>query len=411
MADITLSEKFISRVIKQIVLNAKRIVVLCFLVAVFSSVWALTRTARWSAWAAAIVPGSTSSSLSAMAGALGLGDAVGAVSSVGSGILPQPASIDITLATQILGSRRVQERMILEYDLINRYKAISMERATKKFGDRFSVSLSPEGIIFITVEGSTRTEAAAMVNDVIRFANEELSTLVTSRSRRSRIQTEATLAIAYDSLQSSRNAMENFRVRTGLIFPEQQATSMMDVMAAIEGEMVSAGALLSGLSGNLSSRSAIYVQASAQYRYLENALRVRSTVGDSLSIFPVMDSMPSFLREYEALLANVETRTAVYLLIRQELENLRIEEFRDSPTIEVIVPPTPEFLRSYPKRAVMVITHTFIAFVLCIVWLTFLTWFRSVLASPESGPFVRDIMAEFKNQFRLSRQKNGSAKK
>ena len=399
MADKALSEKFTSKVIRQIALNSRRIIILCFVVAVLSSSWALTRTPRWSAWAAAIVPGSTSASISASAGALGLGDAMGAMGALGSGILAQPAGIDITLATQILGSRGIQERIILKYDLINRYKAISMERAMKKFGELFSVTLSPEGIIFITAEGSSRTEAAAMVNDVVLFANDELSTLITSRARRTRIQTEYALSMAYDSLEASRNAMEEFRMRTGLIFPEQQASSMMDVMAAIESEMVSAGAILHGLSGNLSSRSPIYSQASAQYSYLEEALRVRSTTGDSLSIFPVMDSMPMFMREYESLIVNVETRTAVYLFLRQELENLRIEESKDSPTIEIIVPPTPEFLRAYPKRAVMVLTHVFIAFVLCIVWLVFLTWFRSMLDSPESGPFVKSLVTDFRNQF------------
>ncbi|RKZ05130.1 hypothetical protein DRQ21_00395 [Candidatus Fermentibacteria bacterium] len=409
MSDKTVSEKFTGRVVKQVAASARSIVVLCFVVAVLSSVWALTRTPRWSAWAAAIVPGSTSSSLSASAGALGLGDAMGVMGALGSGVLPQPAGIDITLATQILGSRRIQERIILKYDLINRYRANSMEKATKKFGEHFSVTLSPEGIIFITAEGRTRTEAAAIVNDIVDFANQELLTLVTSRARRSRIQTESALSIAQDSLEASRDAMESFRARTGLIFPEQQASSMMDVMASIESEMVSAGAVLQGLSGNLSSRSAIYSQASAQYRYLEDALRVRSSSGDSMSIFPVMDSMPAYMREYENLVVDIETRSAVYLFLRQELENLRIEESKESPTIEIIVPPAPEYLRVYPKRAVMVITHVAVAFILSIVWIVFLTWFRSVLDSPESGPFVKGVLADVRNQFR--RQGNGTEKK
>ncbi len=115
-------------------------------------------------------------------------------------------------------------------------------------------------------------------------------------------------------------------------------------------------------------------------------------------------SIPSIVRMPCATLAWHES-----FLLRQELENLRIEESRESPTIEIIVPPTPEFLRSYPKRSVMVLTHVFIAFILSIVWLVFLTWFRSVLDSSESGPFVRSIQADLKNQFR--RQKNGSEKK
>lgn len=409
MSNTAISDKFILKVIKQVALNLKKIVILCFLIAVFSSVWALTRTPRWSAWAAAIVPGSTATSLSAAAGAYGLGDAMGVAQTFGSDLLSTPASIDITLVTQILGSRGIQERIILKYNLIERYKSISMERAMKKFGERFSVSLSPEGVLFITAEGQSRTEAAAIVNDIILFANEELSTLVTSRSRRSRIHAEYALAVAADSLEVARDAMLEFRVRTGLIFPEEQASSMLEVMASIESSLVTAGATLEGLSGNLSYRNAMYAQASAQYDYLENALRERGSGGDSLSLFPSMDSMPVFMREYEELFINIETRNAVFLMLRQELETLRIEEARESPTIEIIVPATPEFLRAYPKRAVMVLTHTFIALLLCLVWIVFLTWFRGVLDSPESGPFIKGLLDDAKSQFR--NPKNDSKKK
>lgn len=409
MTEIPISEKYTGRVLKRVAKNLRKIVAVCLVVAVFASVWALTRTPRWSAWSAAIVPGSTSSSLSATAGALGLGDAVDAVSSMGSGIMPQFGGVDITLAVQVLGSRRVQERIILKYDLISEYKSISMERALMKFGERSSVSISPEGVIFIIAEGSSRTEAAAMVNDMIAFANEELSSLVTSRARRSRIQTEAALAIALDSLQASRAAMEEFRARTGLVFPEEQASSMMEAMADIESEMVSAGAVLQGISGTLSPRSAIYSQADAQYRYLENALRTRATTGDSLSVFPVMDSIPGYLSEYEALLLEVETRSAVYILLSSELETLRIEEAKESPTIEIIVPPTPEFLRAYPKRTLMVVMYSGIAFILCIIWTAFLTWIDSLMASNDTGPFLRGILTDAKDQLRLRRR--GSEKK
>ncbi|HOP26092.1 MAG TPA: hypothetical protein PLM22_05350 [Candidatus Sabulitectum sp.] len=410
MAEKPISEKFTGKVLQRVARNLRRIVIVCLLVAVFSSVWALTRAPRWSAWAAAIVPGSTATSLSATAGALGLGDAVEAMGSMGSGLLPGFGGVDITLAVQVLGSRRVQERIILKYDLITRYKSISMERALSKFGERHSVSISPEGVIFITAEGSTRTEAAAMVNDMITFANEELSRLVTSRARRSRIQTEAAMALALDSLNSSRMAMEEFRTRTGLVFPEEQASSMMEAMANIESEMVTAGALLEGISGTLSPRSAMYGQASAQYRYLENALRVRATTGDSLSVFPVMDSIPGYLSEYEALLLEVETRSAVYVLLRSELETLRIEEAKESPTIEVIVPPTPEFLRAYPKRTVMVILYTGIAFILCIVWTAFMTWLDTLMAAEETGGFLRGVARDAREQL-LPRRRGPEKKK
>lgn len=403
MTERKFSEKFAGRVVYRLADNLRKVMIICFTVAVLASAWALTRPQRWGAWAAAIVPGSTSSSLAASIGALGIDAGNLPLDLLGSGILGGNGSVDATLAVQVLGSRSVLERIVLEYDLISEYRAVSMEKALEKFQKRIEVSLSAEGVIFISAQGSSRTEAAAIVNDMVTFTNQELSQLVTSRARRSRIQTEAALELALDSLQAARQAMEEFRIRTGLVFPEQQASVMLTSMADIESEMVSTGALLQGISGSLSSRSAVYSQARAQYDYLEEALAIRSAGGDSLGLYPAMDSIPYYLSEYEVLYIELETRNTLYLLLRSELESLKIEEARESPTIEMIVPPSPEYLRSYPKRTVMVITYTGIAFILCLVWITFLTWYDTLLESSDAGPFLRGLGTRVRGQLRLRR--------
>lgn len=407
MTEKAFSSKFPARVASRIAGNARRIAMVCFAVAVASSVYTLTRTPRWGAWAAVIVPGSTATSLSSTAGALGLGDAVGTMGVLGSGMFSGMGGVDLTLAVQILGSRRISERIILEYDLINRYRTVSMERALTKFSQRSSVDVSPDGVIFVTAQGESRTEATAMVNDMIRFANDELNSLVTSRSRRGRLETERALSLAEDSLEAARASMQEFRVRTGLVFPDQQAAGMVDAMAEIQGQLITAGALLEGISGTLSPRSALYAQARAQYDYLENALLSGPEGAGAMGIFPSMDSIPNYLREYETLLIELETRIEIYLLLRSELETLKIEESKDSPTLEIIVPPVPEYLRAYPKRAVTVITHTLLAAFLCILWLCFITWFQGVLAGPDTGPFIRETTAVFREQFRLRRKSSG----
>ncbi len=47
MTDKPLSKKFIARVVSRMARNLRRVMTVCFIVAVIASVWALTRPPRW----------------------------------------------------------------------------------------------------------------------------------------------------------------------------------------------------------------------------------------------------------------------------------------------------------------------------------------------------------------------------
>jgi capsule polysaccharide export protein KpsE/RkpR len=280
-----------------------------------------------------------------------------------------------------------------------------MEKALDKLEKRFSVVLTPEGFFVISVQGSTREEAASMVMDVISYANEELSHLVTSRARRGRIEAEATLAEAADSLEAAQIRMEAFRARSGLSFPEEQGAAAVLVFQTLETELALAEAELAGYAGGVSYRNPAYAQVLQRIDYLRGILQNRLNEGDTLSVFPGMSLFPSYIREYEQLYQELETRRAIYLLIRQELEMLRLDEVRESPTIEIVVPPSPEFLRVYPKRGRTVLLFTFIAFLLAILWIALLTYFRRLMADERTGPFWREVMDGSKRQLSLRRRR------
>ncbi|MCK4504796.1 MAG: hypothetical protein KAW14_04210 [Candidatus Aegiribacteria sp.] len=389
--------------IRSITCNLRRIIILCFIVAVASSVWALTREKRWSASAIAMVPGGEANSFSQIAGlgaiAGGL-DGLGSVLSAGS-----PGGMDINLVQQILSSRIVLERVMLKYDFFEYFKSPNMDLALERMRKWISVGLTPEGLIVVSAEGRSREEAAAMVNDIIAFANDELSVIITSRARRSRILAEESVETAEESLLVAQNRMERFREETGLIFPEEQGSKTVGLIGALETELLLAEAELSGVSGTMSYSSSAYSEIARKVAFLRNTLNTRMTSGDSLSLFPGLDSIPSMLKEYENISINLETRRLIYLMLRQELESLRLEEVKESPTLEVLVPAVPMALRSYPKRSMLVITNTFIALILSLLWLTVVTYAKQLLESESTGSFWRGVLKTAGKQLFLIRDK------
>jgi len=404
---------FAGRWILLIASSLRKLVVFALVVAVGSSVWALTRTQRWEAAAVTMVPGSQSSVMSQLGG---LGEIAGsflsgsqsALSGLGSMGLGAPAGMDVTLVQQVLSSRSVLERVILKYDLVSRFHSPSMDVAMQDIGKLVSVTLSPEGFLIVEAQGESREEAVAMVNDIVTFANDELSTIVTSRARRSRILAEESVRSASDSLDAALARQESFRLETGLIFPEEQGAGVVNLLGTLETDLAVAESQLAGVSGTMSASSHLYGELSQTVAYLRGALERRMTAGDSLSLFPGIDDLPGMLREYESIETDVEVKRLVYLMLRQQVETLRLQEAQESPTLEVLIPATPSALRAYPKRGMMVVKNTLIALVIALLWLAVVAYSRELLEREETGPFWRNVLSVSRTQLRLRGRSGGS---
>jgi capsule polysaccharide export protein KpsE/RkpR len=406
-------EGLLGESLRAIVSSLRRMVILCFFVAVVTSVWSLFAKPRYTAMAVTIVPGAAAAgSLSSLAGGLlsgggmsGLGEMAAGLAGGSSEMLGLPSGVDLDVVQMVMSSDVVLQQVILKYDLMSRYRSPTMADALKKFKKRVTVTLSTSGFLIVTAQGETREEAAAIVNDIIEYSNVQLSQMVTSRARRARIQAEESLTLATDSLDAAQDQMRAFRDSTGLLFPEEQGASMMSALGTIEADMVTAQSELSGAAATLSSGSPTYREIAARVALLETAMAARLGQGDSLSFFPGYSELPGMLREYESLFLEVEMRTGVVLMLRQQLEMLRIQEARDSPTIEVLEPPTVPKLRSFPRRSILVLKVSVIAFVLSCLWITLLTYFRRVMRHPEQGRYWREIRSIVAGQIRFFRRK------
>lgn len=392
------SDTFAAGVIRAIAVNIRKIITVCLIAAVATSVYTLIVKKQWASWALLMVPGEQTSGF-------GLGSLVGMdLSGFGGGMLDdllpaQSGGADITIVQQVLVSRPILEQIILKYDLVARLNAPNMERTIERFTKRVSVTLTPENLLLVSVKAESRTESAAMVQDLIDLSNRQLSIMVTSRARRARIETERSLSVAYDSLTGANARLEAFRSQTGFLVPEQGGM-MVSLLSEMQQELILAGSELSSISSGVSSRSSSWARASARYEYLHEAVSGQITgEGTGLMAFPPLDSLPSMIRRYEELFLEVETRRMVYLLLRQELENLRIEESRESPTIEVLIPPTPAHERVFPRRTTRVLMVTALAFVLSVGWIITFEWFRSVMRG-GSGTFWRETWQTLVNRLR-----------
>jgi len=123
------------------------------------------------------------------------------------------------------------------------------------------------------------------------------------------------------------------------------------------------------------------------------------------SFFPSFDKLPEMALDMARLMRRVKTEEAIYRLLREEYEKARIEEARDTPTVQVLdVAKVPE-IRSRPKRAMIVVFGG----VAGLGWSTLFALFLSVWRQDKFkgralaelfAPIVSDVKALFRTRKR-----------
>jgi len=403
----SLPASLLGETIAAVAANLRRIVIFCLLVAVASSIYALTRDIWFSSSALVMVPGagSPAGGLEEMAGEF-LPQSVSGLADVGMSAMGVPSGPDITVSLAVLSSRPVLERLMLETGFMEEHDVdYSTDKAMEKFRTVVSATLTDQGFIELSGMASTREAAALLVSRWISIANEELSQMVTSRARRARIETEKALRLQTDSLAAVQRRMEEFRAETGVYYPETQAEQAVELLAGAELDLISAESELAVLRGSVSPQNPIYREAQRRVSFLRDYLERRLTEGDSLSVFPGMEGMPQMIRRYEELFLEMETRTVTVTLLRQQLEQLKVQELKDSPTLEVMVPPTPRYERTEPYRSKIVLTHTVAAFLLALLWILVLTYLRRIDRDRELSGYWRGVLRKAGRQLLLLRKR------
>ena len=69
---------------------------------------------------------------------------------------------------------------------------------------------------------------------------------------------------------------------------------------------------------------------------------------------PALSDLPELALDLARLTRTVEVQNRVYVLLVQELETAKIQEARDTPTVQLLDAPTPPEVRTRPRRKLMV---------------------------------------------------------
>ena len=253
-----------------------------------------------------------------------------------------PTLADVFIS--VLKSRSVGDRLVARFDLVHRYKQRDGEKALRELQSHTRLQLGDEGTISIAVEDRDPKAAAAMANAYVEELDRFNKLTRTSSARRTREFIEERLVVVQHDLASAENSLSSYQQRKSVALLSPEARGQAEIGAGIMAQKLALEVKLNVLRQSL-------VETSEEVRRVKEEL---SAVERQLGTLP--QAGVATMR----LWRDLKVQEQLFELLTAQLEEARIRETRDTPTVQLLDAAVPPLHKSSPKRAVIVLIGAFI---------------------------------------------------
>ncbi len=280
----------------------------------------------------------------------------------------------------ILTSRSMAERVVGEFDLITVYDVADSETplqdAMELLHENVEFTIDDE-YDFLTIEvlDGDPQRAADMANFYVTTLNEMHSTLSSQAATGLLRYAEARFERAEQEVTALLDSIQSYQSRYGIFDIEAQTSAYFEQVANLRESVLQAEIQYETLREQFGPDNARVVGlrqvVQAANRKYEAALAGKER------LLPVSsEAMPRAAREYAELMLQriVQERTLEFLA--PMLEQARFEDRREVTAVQVVDPAVPALKKARPMRTLIVISVTVSAFVLSVLFVLLIEWWR-----------------------------------
>ncbi len=236
----------------------------------------------------------------------------------------------------ILMSRTVQEEVIRRFDLMKVYHQKSMENAVLEFRHHVSATLNPDGTISVMAEDRSQDRAAAVANSLVQELDRFNVERRNVQARRTRLFFARRAAEADSLARVSEHALKTYQETHRVVVPIEAEASAAEPLADLMSREMGLEVRLQLIRSYLSESSPEVIQVRSELEQLRAQLT----------------RMPGVQNELGRLVRDVRLYQQLYTLLSAQLEDARLRETLNTPTITVLDPAYPTEKRVRPRRIV-----------------------------------------------------------
>ena len=253
-------------------------------------------------------------------------------------------------------SRTVAEEVIQAEGLMAYYQHNSKEKAVKEVWGHLAVSVGDEGIITIAYEDKDPRKAASVANAFALKLDEINRRTFTSKAKNSRIFIEQRLEDSKQDLARSEEDLKKFQQENKAIAIDEQTKAAIGAAAGLQAQLALVELELNVLKKNVEDTPELRQLEFKRQELLRQISKMeKGGQGKQTGLLSVpFDKVPDMALEYARLYRELKIQESIFELLTAEYEKAKIEESKDTPTIQILDRAVPPERKSKPKRSYMV---------------------------------------------------------
>ena len=267
----------------------------------------------------------------------------------------------------ILQSRTLAERAIDAFELMTYYDVEKLEEALKIFSESLVINIGEEGTIEVQFylstnwfsdkekDGITKQLVAQISNYLANELDILNKSLKTEQARFNRLFIEERYMQNKDDLKNAEESMREFQKEHNMVALAEQTTATITAAATIQAQIISDEVELETLLNSFNADNPRIQSLKMELETLREKL-VDMEEGRNISeILPGFKSVPDLGVAYGRLLREIEIQNTIFTFLTQQYEEAKIQEAKDTPTVQVLDPAVAPEKKSRPRRSLYVL--------------------------------------------------------
>jgi tyrosine-protein kinase Etk/Wzc len=325
-------------------------------VAVLAIIYALLQPNIYTAKTVILPPQQGASSMSAMLGQLGgIAGLVGA-----GGAIKMPNDVYI----RMLKSHTLADQMIARFKLQQKFKTKSMEATRAALAGGTVVQTGKDGFISIEFSNTDPKFATVIANAYVEELDKLNNIVAVTEASRKRLFFETQLKMTRDNLAAAEVGLKQTQERTGLIQPEAQGQAIIAAASNLRGQVVAKEVELQAMGAFATPQNPLYRQAQQVLAGLRAQLAKaeRNGVQGRGDIMVPTGKLPETGLEYLRKMRDLKFQETLFELLSKQYEIAKMDEAKEAALIQVLDKALVPEQKSKPKRSLIVILATLMAF-------------------------------------------------
>ena len=324
---------------------------------------------------------------------------LGAIAGLGSADLGLKNPDDLFVA--MLGSRTIEDRLIDRFDLRRVYSVKQYRQARKKLEGRSNIAAGDEGLISVSVTDRDPGRAAELANAYVEELRQLNGTLAITEAGQRRVFYLQQLDGEREALTQAEVALKQVEEKSGLIQPDAQGRAIVSAVADMRAQVAIHEVQLQAMRTYATESNPDVKRAQQELAGLRAQLakleRNTGELGNGNLQVPTRQ-LPAVELEYLRRLRDVKYHEAVYEFLGKQLEAARIDEAKDAIIVQVVDKAVVPETKSSPRRTLIVLVTTVLAFVLSCVGVLLMQSLRH----RQEDPSERARLAQLRQSLKFS---------